>query len=168
MAASVLVLVVIAMTYGLSSLLNSHHVHQRAAAITSSHSPASTVGGITQTDPKYAAAPLKRLGAISKADEAGHIARPWNVLKTNNADAHVEIVFASRSRERVDGVDFEQTPTTVAINVLATNIVGYPTCDVVPQLFRAVLHLAAPLHARSLIHTPIDKTYWPTNPFDRH
>jgi hypothetical protein len=165
-AASVAVVLILALALWLTSRVTSHPGNQRAAGSAAQPSTAATPS-VVRTDPRYFSAPLKRLRALSKADAAGRIALPWNVLKADNADARVEIVFASRSCEHIDGIDVEQAPTSVAINVLASNIPGIPSCDVVPELHRAVVALSAPLKARPLVHAPIDKTYWPTNPFDQ-
>jgi hypothetical protein len=164
-AATVAVVLVVALAFWLASRVNSHPANRPAAAGSASHPSKAATPTVVRTNPKWFSAPLKRLPALSAADAAGRIALPWSVLKTDNA--RVEIVFASRSCEHVDGIDVEQDPTSVVLNVLATNIAGVPSCDVVPELYRAVVRLSAPLEARTLIHASIDKTYWPTNPFDQ-
>jgi hypothetical protein len=166
-AGSVAVVLVVALAFWLASRVNSHPGNRPAAAGSASHPSKAATPSVVRTNPKWFSAPLKRLPALSKADAAGRIALPWSVLNSNHANARVEIVFASRSCEHVDGIDVEQDPTSVVLNVLATNIAGMPSCDVVPELYRAVVRLSAPLAARTLIHASVDKTYWPTNPFDQ-
>lgn len=113
----------------------------------------------------YAAAPVVALPRLPASAAKGHIALPWRRLAVNHA--HLTIVFASRpSCEQVNGVVIERSARSVTLDVLATNIVNAPNCDVVPKLKRTVVTLAAPVAARSLRHAPLDASYWPTNPFD--
>ncbi len=113
-----------------------------------------------------AAAPVVALRRLPASAAKGHIALPWRRVSVSRA--HLDIVFASRpSCEQVNGVVIEQRASSVTINVLASNIVNAPDCDVVPKLKRAVVTLVAPLAARALLHAGLDTAYWPTNPFDQ-
>lgn len=111
-----------------------------------------------------AAAPVVVLHRLPTKAVKGRIALPWReVGATRNA---VSIVFASRpSCEQLEGVVVEQSASSVTINVLASNIVNAPNCDLVPKLKRTVVKLAVPLAARPVRHAALDRSYWPTNPF---
>ncbi len=114
----------------------------------------------------FAAAPIVALPRLPASAAKGHLALPWRQL----ADRHgrVNIVFASRpSCEQVNGVVVDRSAGSITINVLATNIVNAPNCDIVPKLKRTVVKLVAPLATRSVRHARLDTTYWPTNPFDQ-
>jgi hypothetical protein len=162
--------VVLIAAAGLLGLATSDSGHRAASApsASSDHRAATPSATSAQVPPRYAAARLRTLATLSASDRVGRIALPWTVLKADSARSDVQIVFASRSCEQVDGVYVIQSQSSVAIDVLASNIPGIPNCDVVPELYRAIIHLATPLSTRSLTHAQIDKTYWPTNPFDRN
>jgi len=114
----------------------------------------------------FAAAPVVALRRLPASAAKGRIALPWHGLRLSHT--HLTIVFASRpSCEQINGVVTEQAASSVTINVLASNIVNAPNCDLVPKLKRSVVTLRAPLAARSLRHAGLDAAYWPTNPFGK-
>jgi hypothetical protein len=167
-AAAVVLITAAAALLGRLATSDSGHRAASAPSSSSDHRAAMPSAKSAQVPPSYAAARLRTLAKLSASDRAGRIALPWTVLKADSARSDVQIVFASRSCEQVDGVYVIQSQSSVAIDVLASNIPGIPNCDVVPELYRAIIHLATPLSTRSLTHAQIDKTYWPTNPFDRN
>lgn len=136
----------------------------RASASTSSSGSSAATGPRRLGSADFAAAPIVALPRLPASAATGRIALPWHRLRASRT--HLTIVFASRpSCEQINGVVTEQTASSVTINVLASNIVNAPNCDIVPKLKRSVVTLSAPLAARSLRHAALDAAYWPTNPF---
>jgi hypothetical protein len=146
------------------SLSHTDKAHAEAATSGSSSMAATHRHQFSTAD--FAAAPVVALPRLPASAVKGHLALPWRQLAIRHG--HLNIVFASRpSCEQVNGVVVDQSAASVTINVLATNIVNAPNCDIVPKLKRTVVKLVAPLAARSVMHARLDATYWPTNPFDQ-
>ena len=158
---------VVAVVLGGGALLGrslSHTARSHAGAASSGQGSTAATGPRRLSSADFAAAPVVALRRLPASAAKGHIALPWRRLAVRHA--RLDIVFASRpSCEQINGVVIDQTASSVTINVLATNIVNAPNCDLVPKLKRTVVKLVAPLAARSLRHARLDGAYWPTNPF---
>ncbi len=159
---------VLAVVVGGGTVLARSLSHSTKAHADSGTSSASTMAGTSRrhfTAADFAAAPLVSLPRLPASAAKGHLALPWRQLADSRG--HLKLVFASRpSCEQVNGVVVDRSARSVTINVLATNIVNAPNCDIVPKLKRTVVNLAAPLAERSVRHARLDTTFWPTNPFN--